>query len=84
MNNNSSTCFMYSSPLPLFSCKKIRGSKLILTASGSPASWTRFFAPHGAGVNEEPKRSRDRRKQETVSKGGSLAFYPQTPQGGLN
>ena len=36
--------FIYPSP---------KGSKLILAAPSSPASWTRFFAPFGVGVNEE-------------------------------
>jgi hypothetical protein len=31
-----------------------KGSKLILAAPSSPASWFRFFAPLGVGVNEEP------------------------------
>ena len=30
-----------------------KGSKLILTASSSPPLAARFFAPLGAGVNEE-------------------------------
>jgi hypothetical protein len=55
MNNKSlENQFIYPSP---------KGSKLILAAPSSPASWARFFAPHGVGVNEEPERSGARRSQ---------------------
>ena len=38
----------------LFTPCRVLGSKLILAAPSSTASGVRFFAPPGAGVNEEP------------------------------
>jgi len=60
----------------LFTPYRVLGSKLFLAVPGSTAGGVRFFAPPGAGVNEEPTiRSEE---LDEVKINGSLYMIPDT------